>query len=192
MNDSKEINLDKLEYSFVDKLPSGVRQYVIYPIQDFYSKYSERISRSYAFAKIGWKNYDFDSVFIYELMSFKLKRIKRCLIEGYGVQEEVDIKALQEAIEICDRLFLQDYESKYHKLHDKKWGDLPRFTAVKCEDSKHHRVLFKDRPNVVDEITRELERIEFLAVYDKAEIDRRIDLDRLTVILKEHLPKWWD
>lgn len=192
MNNTKAINLEDEKPSFLERLPEPIKNYLIYPVQDFFYKYSERICRSYAFAKIGWLSYDFESLYIFELMSFKLKRIKKTLQKGHSIQEDVDMLALQEAVEICDRLFAEKYESKYHERHNAKWGEMPEWTTTRSEMSGFSRIVFKDRPNVIDEETKKLERQDFLNIYEKAELDRRKDLDRLGYLFKEYLPKWWD
>ena len=111
-------------------LPKGVLSKIQMYVSDFFmhtcklSMLIERSKRSYAFAKIGWKNYDFDSHPLFDLMAFKLRRIKKTLENGYAIHEEEDMKALAEAIEICDRIAKEDYESKYFEAHDAKWGEI--------------------------------------------------------------------
>lgn len=192
MHDVKQVNLENDSIGLLEKLPEPIKKYLVYPVQDFISKYSDRISRSYAFAKLGWKNYDFDSQYLFEVMSFKLKRIREGLKNGCAIQENEDMSALQEAIDICERLFEKDYNSKYHELHNKKWGEMPPYTTELSENSEYRRLVFHDRTNVKTEADRELERTEFLHAFDLGELDRRKDLDRLNYLFKEYLPKWWD
>lgn len=192
MLDSKQINLDAAEESFLEKLPSPLKNYIIYPVQDFINTYYERISRSFAFAKIGWLNYDFESLYIFELIAFKLKRVESCLKKGHAIQEDEDMNALREAIEICERLFAEDYESKYIKIHNEKWGKQPRFATQPSVVPGFSEIVFKDRPGVKCDEDRKLERKEFLKTFEDGELDRRKDLDRLNYLFKEYLPKWWD
>jgi len=192
MHDVKQVNLENESVGLLERLPEPIKKYLVYPVQDFISKYSERISRSYAFANVGWKNYDFDSQFLFEIMSFKLKRIQKCLKNGCAVQETEDMSALQEAIDICERLSETDYDSKYHELHNKKWGEMVPWTTEPTEDSEYKRLVFQNRANVKNEEDKELERKEFLHAFDLGELDRRKDLDRLNYLFKEYLPKWWD
>ena len=84
----------------------------------------ERTLRSLAFAKHGWLSFDFDSAYIFNLMAFKLKRIYKCLENDQAIQTKEDMAYLKEAINICERLFDHNYDDKYHKAHDKKWGQL--------------------------------------------------------------------
>lgn len=84
-----------------------------YRVTDFFDCLIERISRSYAYAKFGYMHYDFDALFLYSLMSFKLKRIHKCLKNDIAIQRDGDMKALEEAISVCDRLFMDNYEDKY-------------------------------------------------------------------------------
>lgn len=189
----REVKSDIETFGFLKALP-----YIfIYPITDTFSRLKERIGRTLAFARIAWLHYDFDSAYMWHIMAFKLKRIEKCLINGHAIQEEADMAALRETIIICERLFSEDYDSKYHEAHNAKWGDLPEFgTEPSDVDNKGkvltYRVIFKDRPKVTNETEKEQERKEFLECFNKGEQDRLADMDRLAFLLKTHSRQWWD
>lgn len=171
-------------------LPKGVLGKVWAHVHDFFmhtcklSMLIERSSRSYAFAKIGWKNYDFDSHPLFDLMAFKLRRIKTCLENGYAIHEEADMKALAEAIEICDRVAKENYDEKYFDVHDAKWGEI---------EVDFSRSTFKTwRKNANTDEEKAQERKETMEIYEKAEKDFLADMDRLNVLFKEHFRAWWD
>lgn len=160
-----------------------------YPVGSFFSRLVERVSRSYAFAKFGYMHYDFDHVYLYTLMSFKLKRIKKCLENGHAVQEDHNMAALQEAIEICDRLGGEGYDDKYYDLLDQKWGESEfSFTP----DGNGLSTFNSNRKNRVTPEDHEQYNRELLAYMDSAELDRKNDIDRLADILKVNGPTWWD
>lgn len=180
-----------------DGLRYWIKSITYYPVQNFFNRTYERVCRTLAFARIAWLHYDFDSAYLWHIMAFKLKRIEKALINGHAIQEEADMAALKEAIEICERLFGEDYEFKYHGAHDLRWGNIPDYETVPSEYDKDgkiltYRIVFKDRPNVKSDADRELERKEFLRVYELGEADRVRDMDRLAVILKDHSRSWWD
>lgn len=170
---------------------------IYYPVEGFILTSKERLGRSLAWAKFTYYNYDFDFTYVYSVMAFKLRRLEKCLTNGYAIQEDEDMAALREAIEICDRLHVNDYDDKYHEEHNKKWGEMPKWDSVPEDLDKNgkpltYRVIFKDRANVKTEEDKKQETKEFLECYEKGEQDRLKDIDRLAELLKKHSISWWD
>jgi hypothetical protein len=172
-----------------------IKEHTVYWLEDRYHRYTERIGRSWAFARIGWLNYDFDFSTTWDLLAFKMKRIHKTLEEGHCVQEKEDMGALLEAIAICERLSLDQYKLKYHEEHDKKWGELEtNLDEVASRDEKGHPLSYrwKSWRKGVKPENEEQERQEFRQCWEKGENDRLADLDRLNVILKTYSMRWWD
>lgn len=181
------------EYYFYQKASHYIRHYFWYPIVDAYHRYNERIRRSYSFAKHAWLHYDFESAYLYDIMAFKLKRIKRTLENGCAIQEKKDMAALDEAIKICTRLFKGDYEWKYHRKHDKKWGSIRTKTIPNYDDQgKITTYQWKTSRSKVNPKNEKQERKEFLNCWVMGNKDREKDIDRLAEIFKKHEPAWWD
>lgn len=155
---------------------------VRYFIPNNYMRLKERLSRAWSYARFGWLNYDFDSLCLYSLMSFKLKRIKYSLENGVAVQEKEDMLALDEAIVICDRLYTELYEDKYYKQLDDKWGELTTSYGNWFELVRSKRVTKEDHENYSKDL---------LNVCDQAENDRQSDINKLAKILKDHATSWW-
>jgi hypothetical protein len=177
---------DKIvEFLFID---------VYYSIEGFFSRYIERIGRTLAFARFAWLNYDFDSAYLWDLIAFKLKRLRKCLVNGIAEQEEEHMAALSEAIEICERLFAEDYEEKHMALHDQKWGELKFWTEpFNYENSKPLYHVFKSsRPNIKTDEDKQLERDELIKCMFDADKDREKDLDRLNELFKMYSRTWWE
>lgn len=149
-------------------------------IYDFLSLCKERISRSWAFAKHGWLSYDFDSAYLYQIMSFKLKRIEHCLINGHAVHYKRNLNALKKTIEICDRLYEGRYEEKYFEEHDKKWG------YINFKIKPYHRA------NVKTAEDKKQERKESIKIMKRAENDRIRDIKTLAHLLIKYERTWWD
>jgi hypothetical protein len=169
---------------------------VYYPIESFFTRLVERIGRSVSWARFTYLNYDFDSAFLYSVMSFKLNKLHKCLENGHAVQQTEDMEALKELIAICDRLFSGNYDDKYLDQHDDKWGKLPRmkFKPLKDEKGKvkHYKLLPSTRKKVKTKKHKAQERIEFRRCFELAEQDRKSDIDRMAEILKSHATHWWD
>jgi hypothetical protein len=169
---------------------------VIWPIDSFFNRSYERISRSHAYAKFGWLNYDFDFHCVYDLMNFKLKRLYVCLKFGHAVQEEEDMAALKELIKITYRLSYGQYDRKYHRAHTKKWGETKSESIPEYDDKgkiKWHRYeMWKDSTKDASEEVKAQERKEFRAIYDQGEADRVRDISRMAELLVKYSEKWWD
>lgn len=144
----------------------------------------ERFCRALAFAKFGWDNIDFDSHALYGLMEFKLKRIQRALNKGYSILPAEATLALQEAIDICKRLYEENHDEALIQKHYEKWGR-PELSDKEIGPLIIHQ-------NVRTEEDEKQEREEFLLIHSQKLNLRLQDLARLYEILKVHQPYWWD
>ena len=170
------------------------KEYVYYPVDSFISRTYERASRSLAFARHGWMHYDFESAYLYDIMAFKMKRIYKCLETGHAIQEDADMQALKEAIEICERLFKGEYDAKYYEIHNAKWGQIESEHIPEYNEDgsiKYYRWEM-NRPNVKTKSDKKREVADLRRIWKNEEKDRRADIDRLCEILKKHEPTWWD
>ena len=77
-----------LDYIKVDGVLWRICEYTVFPLQNNYYMIKERVSRSIAFARIGWLSYDFDAHTIWELLEFKLKRVHPVLLDGHAIQDD--------------------------------------------------------------------------------------------------------
>lgn len=177
------------------KIAYGFKMYLYYPVDSFFSRTYERVTRSLAFAKHGYMHYDFESAYLYDLMAFKMKRIYAALETGHAWQEPEDMAALKEAIAICERLFNGEYDSKYYKAHDKKWGEMKSLhTPIEFDDKGKPKLYRWDtsRPKANTPAKKKKEIADLRQIWVNEEKDRRADIDRLADILKNHEQKWWD
>jgi hypothetical protein len=173
---------------------NAYKEYLYYPVDSFISRTYERASRSLAFARHGWMHYDFESAYLYDIMAFKMKRIHACLQTGHAVQEDADMQALKEAIEICERLFKGDYDRKYYDAHEVKWGEMKSEHIPEYNEDgsiKWYR-WETSRPNVKTAADKRKEVADLRRIWKNEEKDRKADIDRLCEILKKHEPTWWD
>lgn len=181
--------------SIVDKVLLSVIE-ALYDVQGLYYRYSERIARSAAFARHGWLSYDFDAGYLYSVMEFKLRRVHKALLAGHAIQDKTSMDALKESIKICKRLFDDQYEEKYHRAHDKKYGSLKlkHTPEINKETGKPTGSTFINtyRSKKLTPAQQKQERRSFNGIYQTAEIDRQKDLDSLNQILKKHSKSWWD
>jgi hypothetical protein len=188
---------DPYEYPILQKIKYYFKMYVLYPPLDFYTRYKERISRSLAFAKFGWGNYDYDFGNVWHLLYFKLRRLKNALENGHAIQDEEDMKALGELLRTVKRLRSKWYERPYWDAHDKKWGKLESKTepctfyedgSVKTYQWISWRAGTKDASKKVKaQELRERRKGDKLA-----EKDRLRDIERVGELIRKHSHRWWD
>ena len=90
------------EHGRIKKILYSIGQFfmfkVYYPLESFYTRTKERIFRSYDYARFGWLNYDFDMSCAWDLLEFKLKRLRKCLQNGHAIQEPADMAALAASV----------------------------------------------------------------------------------------------
>lgn len=188
------------ECGLVAKVLHSIGRFVMfklyYPVERFYRVTKERTSRSYAYARFGWRNYDFDMACAWDLFEFKLKRLYRCLQNGHAIQESEDMKALLELIKIVRRLSRGRYEDKYYKLHDKRWGKIESETIPNYDENgkittytwNSWRTKTKDASDKV----KKQERKETKAIWKNAEKDRVRDVKRMGELIVKHGLRFWD
>lgn len=146
------------------------------------------VKRTIAYARFGWNTCDFDGVYLYEMMSFKLKRLRVELEnDAYHIFSKKDMKRLNQMIGICDRLFEEKYERKYLDMHDKKWGEIKTIRTP----LKNSTICTTYRSKVKTKEDEKKETQEFLQCYDNASKDMNFDMDRLNVLLKKYLLRLW-
>ena len=172
------------------------KKFFIWPITDNYRRTKERLSRSLAYARFGWLNYDFDMACAWHLFEFKLKRLRKCFKNGHSVQEPEEVAALNELIKIVKRLGLGSYENKYYRQHERKWGKLESRTEPWIRDGKEMgSQWFSWRTKCPEDAPQELkdqERADTRTIYENAEKDRVKDLEKMCKILIEFGQSFWD
>lgn len=192
---AKRIKDSQFDFKKENIIISKLKDVFYYPIHDTYNMYSDRISRSLAFARFGWTNHDFDFGYTYQIMTFKLKRLHACLLDGHAEQEEGDLAALLEAIAICERLNLGDHDDKYLEVHDKKWGVIEvnrDEVARRDENGKPTSYYWKTSREHVNDENKAQESKEFKKCFVNGEKDRCADIDQLASFLKTTSPRLWD
>lgn len=169
-----------------------------YPVIDSFHRYKERIGRSLAYARFGWLNYDFDMACAWDLFEFKLRRLNKCLETGHAIQEQEDMNALQELIEIVKRQGDGTYEEYFLDEHDKKWGEIETRIEPASYDKKGEVLTYswhswrKNSPENGPVKLKKQERKEYRACYTEGEKLRVKDIKRMGEILIKFGLVWWD
>lgn len=182
--------------NFWHKFKFYFKSWFVYSLTDRFTKYKERISRSLAYARFGWHNYDFDMSYAYGLFEFKLKRLQECLENGHAVQEQESMDALKRIIKLIRKLRMGRYENKYYRVHDKKWGKIESETTPNYDEKgeiKHYSWnSWREKTKNASKKVKDQERRETKKIYENAEKDRQNDIQEVADLLKKHGLTFWD
>ena len=203
MLNPKTLKPKKFRWMYADETKSllgnvvyGIKKYLIWPVTDNFRILKERTKRSLAYARFGWLNYDFDMACAWDLFEFKLRRLYKCLENGHAIQEPEDMKALRELIKIVRRLGSDQYDRKYLRLHNKKWGKIEHRTVPWIENGKSKGSEWitwrKNCPEDASEQLKKRERNEFKCCFEDGEKDRVRDIKRMSELLVKSGLRWWD
>lgn len=114
---------------------------LFYWFVDSYYLVKERISRSTKYAIFGWTNYDFDFEYTWDLLEFKLKRIRETL-KDCGISE-THMEALDETIKLCGRLKRDSYDAVCTRNYFKKYPGYFKNNRVSSKSTKKSREEFE-------------------------------------------------
>lgn len=137
-----------------------------------------------------WGNWDWDYVFLLDVMRYKMARMSRCIAEcDRGFDSQRHAKQLQACVDIIDRLRSDSYLKYEERQHEKKWGEfvverIPRDDGLIKLDFYH----VKARELGLEE----QERAELRVIRNLAYRRRQKDLDVLFRIMRKRIEFWWD
>jgi len=160
-----------------------------------YSKcyaFCSKLRRSWAYARFGWDNYDFDGAYALRALSFKLKRLQRLLLDGHVIQDEASLKSLRLAIRLLDRLVEDDYNYFLH-CHNLKWYDTeyPPHGFEKVNDGRGcSRMVFPSES--LPENKQAQEHEEHVAAWAADEKLKNRDKRWVFSIIEKYYEHWWD
>lgn len=161
-----------------------ISKFIIVPIHHIKKTYSW-------YTNVFRHDYDFDGQCLFAIIEYKLKRLEKCLIDGYAFQSEKEMKALRIAIKISGRLKDDKYESIAYDRHDKKWGNIKTWLTP-VNDESGNSYFNSSRPNANTPEEKEQERKDFSAHYESAHIKMKKEEKLLYAILHKYLRFWWD
>lgn len=129
-----------------------------------------------------WKNRDYDYTYIYYILGKKLKDVQKELADSNW--EVSNLFELQEAIDICNRLYIDGYlEEAIEKIEEV----YPYFFDGEFRDDENGFMVYESRYKH-DEFDKEIYN-KYMKEYEDGQ---KQDLKRLGEILSEYSLKWWD
>lgn len=143
-----------------------------------------KLLRAFAYARFAWSNEDWDYTFLFELITFKLKRMQQAIyINGHHTPEKQSEQSLRLLIELSKKLVNCHYIYNYIKLEE-KWGE-PNW-------KKTGGFSLVDRTNIKT-LADEQEYIsDFNSACNKDEAMYSRDINWFFDILKKYHRHYWD
>lgn len=151
-----------------------------------------QLRRSWAYAKFGWGNYDFDGSFALDLLSFKLKRLQRVLVSGHLEQDKTTLQSLRLAIRLLDKLSKDRYDY-FIDRHNLKWYNTksPEFGFEDtADDADCCRMVFPSEALPEDQQAQEND--EHRAAWHNDEALKARDKRWAFSIIEKYYEHWWD
>jgi len=153
------------------------------------------IQNLFVYFPIIFKTREWDFVFIYELIQFKLNRVRKHL-EEHNLFEGVE-KVCQQ-IRICEnliqRLLDNDYNQYLHKKHEERFGKF-NFESIFWNKDNNGEDLFELKSKYskckTDEEV-ELADNEKSKIYELDRIAYEKDRKLLFKMLEKYIEGWWD
>lgn len=143
------------------------------------------IKKMIEYFPIIYNNYDWDQFFLWSLLAYKLKRMHKYLSEdGIAVQEQEDLDALLEAIQIVEDLEGEVWEHKafesYHEKYPYTLDDIELYVDEQGREVTRMKSLTEEQKK------------DFAIAEAQAEQNFSRLINRLSEILKNHSLHWWE
>lgn len=148
-------------------------------------RWIETVRRVVAWIPVIARDIDFDGASLYKIMEFKLSRLLHALKTGHLEHNKKKITALKDSIDLCKKLYKDDYSNWYYKNLDKKWGK-SRWKKLKNGRYTTHIPKVKTAKN-----KKEYHK-DLMQCFKNAEVDKRKDRRKLTSLINKHIDYWWD
>ncbi len=107
----------------------------------------KRIKRVVEYIPIIWKTHDWDHGYSLQIYAYSLKRLKKSIENGYGLNREKDARRLQTVICLIERI--RNYEELMNsrdRLLDKEFGS-SRMVMEPSEDFVGYDTIKEGNPN---------------------------------------------
>ena len=140
-----------------------------------------------AWFPIIWRDRDWDSWYIYEILGFKLRRMEKNIREyGHAMESENIADQIKEVVVGLDRLIEDDYCADLHSAIREKWGELEfvdigekGYTTLKAT-----KVKTKEDEESYSVAIRECMKAEEKTIQD--------DLELVFDTMRDNIRGWWD
>ena len=153
-------------------------------IMTFFYKVKYGIKNIFIWFPIIWKDRNYDSIYLFKLLDFKLKLISNEMKGKFiGAEEEIEqINSIRDAIK---RLIKDDYCHDEWIEHKEKFGNIIHFIEKenKFITVKYSKCLTNDEEKKGDE--------ELFRIFELEEERRKQDIEFIFNNIKNNILKWW-
>jgi len=141
---------------------------------------------------IVWKDRDWDYMFLYKILRFKLSNMEECLRNhSHYIGSEKDADKIKICINLIDRIMDDKYYDMVFNKHNKKWGK-PEFNWISMKDGPDYSQLEIKRLNVITDKDKEQEKKEYHNLLNIENNLKQQDVDYLFETIRKYHQKWWD
>lgn len=152
-----------------------------YFIEDFFFK----AKRACEFFVLGWNDYDYDYVYFYRILHFKLKKMSDFFNSEDAVASgENRNESIKKCVDLIEKLQSNNYEKNYIKF-EKKWGPPGHYVS---KDG----YLRSEREDALTSTKAKIMRKEFFKALELDEKEKKKDMNVLFDTIKNNHCYWWD
>ncbi len=146
-----------------------------------------RIHRVFLFARMGRNDRDWDYVFLYELIEFKLKLMSHHFTECEPYIGK-DKRKLDLAVNLIERINHKDYSDNYNK-YKKKWGELDWY-FIPSPNKGYSRMMDRREDRMTPEQIKKM-HTDLMVASKADDALKQQDIEMFFDICKKHSQRWW-
>lgn len=155
-------------------------------------RFFRNLARSWAYAKLGWSNYDWDYNYLFAVLRFKLARMEKYITGPQSMAtHDVDTKkSLRLAVRLVKKLEEDSY-TFFVDRHHEKWKDVRTFEHVEpTPEERQAGIGMISRPIQTPETA--IARKEYICAAQADEKIKQRDLRWFFSIVEKYHTRWWD
>ena len=160
----------------------------------FLKRIATGIKNIWAWAPIVWADRQWDYVFIYSVLAFKLRRMQQFFESDAPVVADADeiAQSLKKCADKAERLANDNYLTDELKAmrHEERWGESWFICNPIDEELSEWRGMWYEKAESYEE--NDQANREFLTASRRAEAKKKLDRISLFGHIIENIENWWD
>ena len=162
--------------------------HITYP----FAKFFDRMVKIVQYIPILWKDYDWDHMYFFVLMQYKLKRMRQRILKNNMIVRAEEIAAqIKHAEDLIEKWLNDDFCKEEYEAHEKKWGEMVDLSTP-LDDGSGLWEWDMSREKCTTPELKQQESDESMAIHNKCEQERQKCLDDIFNHLRNHVQEWWD
>jgi hypothetical protein len=186
--------LNERNYCNTNNYHMGTIKEVILDLGKPIRRLINNIRMSWRWAKLGWNDRDFDFIYIYKVMKFKIDNMEKAFIKyGYHAEPEYNLSRMRLASKLIEKVSTEFYEMEYWDyIYDENHNRIDNID-IYLEANKHNYrrcdKIFSSRDGLSNFKTRNFKEACAMDIgYYKQKKAKRI----LFKLLEHRIDWWWD